>query len=340
MTAAAEERKPIGRRAAIATFAGAVLAWPLAARAQQPKAMRRIGVLMAYPADDAESQSWVAAFREELQKLGWTEGRNVQFDYRWATAEVERQRQPAIELVALQPDLILSSSTPTTATLLTLTRTIPIVFANIVDPIGQGFIASIRQPGGNVTGFINLEPTMSGKFVELLKEIAPRDARVTIFFNPATAPYSEIYLGPFRAAAKSLGVEGLAAPVASLAELDAVFAAQALAPNGGLIAMPDGFANAHRAEVTALASRYGLPAIYPSRAFAEAGGLMSYGNDIRDNYRHAATYADRILRGEAPANLPAQYPTKFEMVINLKTAKALGLEVPAFLQQNADEVIE
>ena len=246
----------------------------------------------------------------------------------------------AKELVALQPDLILSHSTPTTAALLQQTRTIPIIFAIVADPVGSGFVASFPRPGGNVTGFTNIEPTMAGKWLELLKEIAPRVARVAFLFNPATAPYAEYYLNPFKAAAASFAVEAIAAPVRDTSELESVIAAQARAPNGGLIVMPDTFMTTHRAEITSLAARYRLPAVYPFRVFTELGGLLSYGNDLIDNFRRAATYADRILKGAKPSELPVQAPVKFELVINLKTAKALGLDVPLHLQQRADEVIE
>ena len=246
----------------------------------------------------------------------------------------------AKELVALQPDLILSHNTPTTAALLQQTRTIPIIFAIVSDPVGSGFVASFPRPGGNVTGFTNIEPTMAGKWLELLKEIAPRVDRVAFLFNPATAPYAEYYLGPFKAAAASLAVEAIAAPVHDTSELESVIAAQAREPNGGLVVMPDSFLVAHRAEITSLAARYRLPAVYPFRFFVELGGLLSYGNDLLDNFRRAATYADRILKGAKPSELPVQAPVKFELVINLKTAKALGLNIPMALQQRADELIE
>ena len=329
------------RRREFITLLGGAAAWPLAARAQQPERMRRIGVLMGYAESDREGQAFVAAFREELQKLGWTEGRNIRIDTRWATPDDAESRQRfAKELVALQPDLILSHSTPTTAALLQQTRTIPIVFAIVSDPVGSGFVASFPRPGGNVTGFTNMEPTMAGKWLELLKEIAPRVARVAFLFNPATAPYAEYYLNPFKAAAASFAVEAIAAPVHDTSELETVVAAQAREPNGGLIVMPDTFTTAHRAEITSLAARYRLPAVYPFRFFAELGGLLSYGNDLVDNFRRAATYADRILKGAKPSELPVQAPVKFELVINLKTAKALGLTVPPASLARADEVIE
>jgi putative ABC transport system substrate-binding protein len=328
------------RREFITLLGGATVAWPRAARAQQADRMRRIAVLMAYAESDPEARAWVAAFREELLKLGWAEGRNIRIDTRWATADVESIQRFAKELVALQPELVLSSSTPTTAALLQQTRTIPIIFANVVDPVGSGFAASLPRPGGNVTGFIDNEASMVGKWLELLKEIAPRVNRVVFLFNPATATYAEYYLNPFKAAAVSFAVEAIAAPVRDPFELESVVAAQARAPNSGLIVMPDAFMAAHRAEVTSLAAHHRLPVISPYRFYAELGGLLSYGNDILDNFRRAAIYVDSILKGAKPSELPVQAPVKFELVINLKTAKALGLDVPFLLQQRADEVIE
>jgi ABC-type uncharacterized transport system substrate-binding protein len=327
------------RRREFVSLLGGAAAWPLAARAQQ--AVRRIGVLMAFAGSDPEGQAFVAAFREGLQQLGWAEGRNIRIDTRWATpGDAESMQRFAKELVALQPELVLSSSTPTTAALLQQTRTIPIIFVNLSDPVGQGFVASFPRPGGNVTGFINMEPAMAGKWLELLKEIAPRVNRVAILFNPATAPYAKYYLNPFKAAAAPFAVEAIVAPVHDRSELESAVSAQAREPNGGLIVMPDAFLNVHRAEITSLAARYRLPAVYSRRFFTELGGLLSYGNDMIDNYRPAATYADRILKGAKPADLPVQAPTKYELVVNLKTAKALGLEIPPTLLARADEVIE
>jgi putative ABC transport system substrate-binding protein len=283
----------------------------------------------------------IAAFREELQTLGWAENRNMRIDYRWAAPDDAKSIQRfAKELVMLQPDLILSNNTPTTAAMLQQTRTIPIIFAIVADPVGSGFVAGFPRPGGNATGFTNFEPTMVAKWLELLKEIVPRVARIAIVFNPKTAPYAEYFLTPFKAAAASFRAEAIVAPIHDMTELDTVIAAQARQPNGGLIVMPDGFMNAHRMEITSLAARYRLPAAYPFRFFAEVGGLLSYGIDQLDQFRHAASYADRILRGAKPSDLPVQLPVKFDLVINLKTAKALGLEVPAQLLGLADEVIE
>ena len=327
------------RREFISLVAGSA-AWPLAARAQQPIGMRRIGVLTAYSESDPEAQARVGAFLEGLQKLGWTEGRNIRIDARWATSDAALMQRFAQELVALQPELILSSSRPTTAALLHQTRTIPIIFAIVADPVGSGFIASFPRPGGNATGFTDVQPTIAGKWLELLKEIAPHVARVAFLFNPVTAPHFEYYLNVLKAAAASFAVEAVAAPVRDRSELGSVIAAQARAPNGGLIVMVDAFIVTHRAEITLLAARYRLPAVYSARVFTELGGLLSYGSDLVDNFRLAATYADRILMGAKPSELPVQAPAKFELVINLKTAKALALPVPARLLTRADKVIE
>ena len=330
------------RREFIALLAGLAAFWSRAVHAQQPDRVRRIGVLMGYAESDADAQAKLAAFREGLQKLGWAEGRNIRMDTRWPIpADTESMQRLAKELVALQPDLIVSHITPTTAALLQQTRTIPIIFAAVSDPVGSGFVASFRQPGGNVTGFTSIEPTLPGKWLELLKEIAPHIARVAVLFNPVSAPYvGDFFLSSLKAAALSSRVEVIAAPVRDTSELESVVAAQAREPNSGLIGMPDSFMDVHRAGVTSLAAHYRLPAVYPFRQFAEVGGLLSYGNDQQDNFRRAAVYADRILRGAKPSELPVEAPVKFELVINVKTAKALGLDVPAQLQQRADEVIE
>jgi putative ABC transport system substrate-binding protein len=331
------------RRAFIAVLGGGLIAIPLAARAQQQtERVRRIAVLMSYLKSDPEAQAWYAALREGLQKLGWTEGRNIQIDTRWAAPDdAESMRGFARELVALQPDLIVSGTTTTTAALVQYTRTIPIVFVLVSDPVGSGFVASFSRPGGNVTGFNVSEQTMAGKWLELLKDIAPHVARVAMLFNPiSAAAFAEYWLTPFKAAAPTFGVEAVAAPVRDGSDLEPVIAALAREPNAGLVAMPDSFTDTHRAEITSLAARYHLPAVYPFRLFAEAGGLLSYGLDRSDNFRRAASYVDRILKGEKPSELPIQAPVKFDLVINLKAAKALGLEVPAQLLGRADEVIE
>jgi putative tryptophan/tyrosine transport system substrate-binding protein len=331
----------IRRRKFLATLLGSAAAWPRAARAQQANPMRRIGVLMPLTADDPVGQARMAAVKEGLEKLGWIEGRNIRIDTRWmSTGDVESMQRFAKELVALQPDLIVTQSTPITATMLQETRTIPIVFALVADPIGSGFVASFPRPGGNVTGFVTMEPAMAGKWLELLKEIAPRVARVAFLFNPATATYFEYWLNPFKATAASFAVEAITAPVRDKSELEEVIGAQAREPNGGLIVMPDTFTDAHRVHITSLAARYRLPAVYPYRQFTAVGGLLSYGDDLIDNFRRAPTYIDRILKGAKASELPVQAPVKFELIINLKTAKALGLDVPPLLQQRADEVIE
>jgi putative tryptophan/tyrosine transport system substrate-binding protein len=329
------------RRQFITLLGSAAVAWPVAARAQEPDRMRRIGVLMGYAESDREGQLWLAAFRERLQKLGWAESRTIHIDYRWAAPDDAESRQRfAKELVALQPDLILSNNTPTTEALLEQTRTIPIIFAFVTDPVGSGFVAGLPRPGGNVSGFTTFEPSMGGKWLELLKEIAPRVARVAVLFNPATATYTESYLNLVKASAASLAVESIVAPVRDASELESVIAAQARGPNSGLLMMPDSFVTAHGAEVVSLAARYRLPVVSPLRFFAELGGLLSYGVDVADNFRRAADYVDRCLRGAKPSELPVQAPVKFELVINLKTAKALGLIVPQTLQVAADKLIE
>ena len=329
------------RRDFITLLGGAALATPTIARAQQPGGMPRIGVLMGYAESDREGQAFVGAFRDEFRRLGWAEGRNIRIDYRWAfPGNTEARQRLADELIALQPDLILTQNTPNVEDLLKKTRTIPIVFATLSDPVGSGFVASYARPGGNVTGFTVMEPELAGKWLELLKEIAPRTKRVALLFNPTTAPYYEYYLKPFKGAVASFGVEGIAAPVRDHSELETVIAAQAREPNGGLIAIPDSFLNVNRAEITSLMARHHVPAVYPFRFFAELGGLVSYGNDFLDNFRRAASYVDRILKGAKPSELPVQAPVKFDLVINLKTAKALALDVPLLLQQRANEIIE
>jgi putative ABC transport system substrate-binding protein len=327
------------RREFISLIGGATATWPLLARAQPTDRMRRIGVLMGYPDTDPEGQAGVAAFREGLQQLGW--GDKVRIDTRWASpGNTQALHRFAKELVTLQPDLILSHSTPTTAALLQETRSIPIVFVFVSDPLGSGFVASFPHPGGNATGFIVMEPGIAGKWLELLKQVAPGVTRVAILFNPTTAPYANYYLEPFKVAARSLAVEETVARVGSSSELETVIAAQAREPNGGFVVMPDSFTDAHRVEIISLAARYALPAVYPFHYWAEDGGLLSYGVDQVDNFRRAAMYADRILKGEKPADLPVQTPSKFQLVVNLKTAKALGLTISRDFLLVADQVVE
>jgi putative tryptophan/tyrosine transport system substrate-binding protein len=329
------------RRREFISLLGGAAAWPLAVRAQPGERVRRIGVLMAHDENDAEFKSYVASFRGGLEKLGWSEGRNVRIDFRWgALDDAEARQRSAHELITLEPDLILTQNTPPTASMLQQTRTIPVVFVIVADPVGSGFVESLARPGGNATGFTVLEPTVSGKWVELLKEIAPRVNRVAVLFNPATTPYANFYLNPLKAAATSFRLEAIDAPVHSVSDLELVIADQGRTPNGGLVVIPDGFLNVYRAEIVSLAARYHVPAVYPWRFFPDIGGLLSYGTDQRDVFRLAATYVDRILRGAKPSELPVQAPVKYELVINLKTAKALGIEVPLFFQQRADAVIE
>jgi putative tryptophan/tyrosine transport system substrate-binding protein len=326
------------RRQFVALLGGAAAAWPGAARAQQPDRMRRIGVLMGWPESDPEARLERAAFVQELQKLGWLDGRNLRIDTRWANpADPESMHRYAKELVALQPDVIPSQSTPATAAKLAPSPS----FSGLL-PIrsAAAFVTSFPRPGGNAIGFAVAEPTQAGKWLELLKEIAPQVTRVAALFNPAMATFLEFWLKPFKAAAPSFGVEVIEAPVHDTSELESVMAAQARVANSGLFVILDAFTITYRSEVTSLAARYRLPAVYKQRFFAELGGLPSYGEDWTDNFRRAATYADRILKGEKPSDLPVQAPVKFQLVINLKTARALGLEVAATLLARADEVIE
>ena len=329
------------RRQFITLLGGAAAAWPLVARAQQANGMRSIGMLMAYAETDQEGQTLVATFRKALATLGWAEGRNMRIEPRWARADDAASRQQfAKELVALRPDLILSHGTPGTAAVLQETRILPVIFLNVADPIGSGFVRSFPAPGGNATGFITMEGSMAGKWVELLKDIAPRVTRCALLYNPSTAPYARYFLDPFAVASASFAMQPIIAAVRDVGELEATIAAQAREPNGGLVVMPDTFTTVHRAKITALAAQHHLPAVYPLPFFAANGGLLSYGPKTVDSYRRAAIYADRILKGEKPDQLPIQGPTTFQLVINLKTAKALGLTIPDKLVALADEVIE
>ncbi len=326
------------RREFMTLLGGAAIGWPLSARAQGER-MRHIGVLMGIAESDPARQSFVSAFTGALQELGWSNGRNIQIEYRWGAGDAERIRKFARELVEMRLDLIVGHTTPVVAALKAQTRTIPIVFTQVSDPVGSGFIDGFAKPGGNVTGFTNLESSMSSKLVELLKEVAPGITRVAVMFNPDTAPdRGSYFLRPVEAAAPSLHVEVVAAPVHNDAEIEA--AITTLVPATGLIVMPDVFILAHREQILALANRDRLPAAYAYRLFAASGGMLSYGTDLADLFRRAAPYVDRILTGTKPAELPVQQPTKFELVINLRTAKALGLNVPLSLQAGADEVIE
>jgi putative ABC transport system substrate-binding protein len=329
------------RREFIALVAGAAAAWPLAARAQQGDRVRRIGVLTGGPRpDDQDAQANIAAFLEVLQQLGWTDGRNVRIDTRWATTNADGLRRHAAELAALAPDvLVAATGTPTAAPLLQATRTVPIVFVIVIDPVGAGFVASLARPGGNATGFTAYEYSMSGKWLELLKEIAPRVTRAAVLRDPAVASGIGQF-GAVQSVAPSFGVELRPIDVRDAGEMERALAAFAGSPNGGLILTGSALAIVHRNLIIRLAARYKLPAVYFYRTFVLAGGLMSYGPDPHDQFRRAASYVDRILKGEKPADLPVQAPTKYELIINLKTAKALGLEIPSSVLARADEVIE
>jgi putative ABC transport system substrate-binding protein len=328
------------RREFITLLGGATVVWPLAARAQQGDRMRRIGVLMASAADDLESQARVAAFLQGLQQLGWTDGRNVRIDTRWATTNADDLRRHAAELVALAPDVILAATgTSTVAPLLQTTRTVPIVFVVVIDPVGAGFVASLARPGGNATGFTLFEYGMSGKWLELLKEIAPRVTRAAVLRDPTIASGIGQF-GAVQAVAPSLGVELSPVDVRDAPEIERAVTAFARSGNGGLIVTASPLANAHRDLIITLAARHKLPAVYGGRQYVTGGGLLSYGPDYIDQYRQAAGYVDRILKGEKPADLPVQAPTKYETVINLKTAKALGIVIPQTLLGRADAVIE
>ena len=325
------------RREFISLLAAATM-WPLAAPAQQPRQMRRIGVLTSSDEADPDAQSLVTAFREELGKLGWTEGRNVKIDVRWTKADVELMKRSTQELLALQPDLILTSSTLATGVMLQNTRIIPIVFLLVADPVGSGYVASLPQPGGNATGFTPIVGSLGGIWVELLKEIAPRVGRVNLMYNPTAATFIGAFQSSFKAAAASLGMETHAAPVGDMHEIELLISTSEA--TSGLVMIPDAFTVTHQAEITALAVRHRVPVVSWSRSFAELGGLISYGPVLIDEYRRAASYVDRILKGEKPGELPVQTPVKFELIINMKAAKALDLTVPEELRALADELIE
>jgi len=329
------------RRDLIKGIAGSAAVWPLAARAQQPDRMRVIGVLMGYAESDRTAQSWLAAFRGALPKLGWTEGSNLRIELRWTAGDADRMRTLAKELVDLRPNAILGVTTPVVGALAHETKTISIVFTSVSDPIGSGFAANFAHPGGNMTGFqTNGDPQLGGKWVELLKEIAPRTVRVALLFNPATTVPIQYFMPSIQTAASSFAVQVSAAPVHDKDEIEGVIAAQARDPGGGLTVMPDVFNDVNRELIIALAARYGVPTVYYNRFFSELGGLLSYGDVRSEQFRLAAGYIDRILKGEKPADLPVQAPTKFELIINLKTAKALGLTVSRDFLLIVDEVIE
>jgi len=326
------------RRKFIALIGGAA-AWPLAARAQQGEPMRRIGALMSTAADDPEGQARIAAFQQGLQQFGWTIGRNVRIDSRWPVGDSGRTRRYAAELVALAPDVILATGSAAAAPLLQATRTVPVVFVIVPDPVGAGFVNSLARPGGNATGFIQFEYGISGKWLELLKQIAPGVTRAAILRDPAISAGIGQF-GAIQAVAPSLGVEASPINVRAADEIERAVADFARAPNGGLIITGSALAIFHRHLIIALAAKHRLPAVYFQRTLVADGGLISYGADVLDQYRRAASYVARILKGEKPADLPVQTPTKYELVINLKTAKALSLEIPSSVLARTDEVIE
>jgi len=331
------------RRRDFINFLGSTaVTWPLPARAQQTGRVRRIGVLMGLVEGDPQEREYLSAFQEALRALGWRDGQNLQIENR-AAADVEGLRSRAMELTSLGPELIVTYTTPATNAVRQATRGVPILFVAVSDPIGTGFVESFARPGGNITGFTNFEATMGGKWLELIRDIAPSVKRVAMLFNPATANAGAsggVYLQSMKAAADILGVELSVSPVNAPAEIDGVFAAMAEHPGGGLIVMPNVFTAKNQERIVAQAARFRIPTVYPLEHFVTAGGLLSYGIDYRDQFRLAASYADRILRGGKPADLPVQQPTKFVLAINRKTAKALGLDIPATLLARVDEVIE
>jgi putative ABC transport system substrate-binding protein len=326
------------RRAFIAVLGGAA-AWPVVTRGQQVERMRRIGVLMNFAAHDPEGPARLAAFLQGLQQLGWSEGRNVRVEIRWEANNPERSRTYAAELMALVPDVVLAAATPATAALLQASRTVPIVFAVVGDPVGSGFVGSLARPGGNATGFMNFEYGLSAKWLELLKQVAPRTLRAGILRDP-TVSSAIGQLGALQSIAPSLAMEVVPIDVREVGEIERVVTSSVLAPGSGMIVLPGGLMAARRELVIALAARHRLPTIYPYRYYVAGGGLMGYGPDPVEQFRRAAAYVDRILKGEKPADLPVQAPTRYELVINLKTAKALGLTLPETLLARADEVIE
>jgi len=331
------------RRDFITLFGGATAGhvwWPLPARAQQASGARLVGVLMDYAASDQTAQSLVTAFRDTLAKLGWQEGSNLRIEVRWSAGSADKVRTFAKELIDLRPDAILGRGTPETLALSRETKTIPIVFAAVSDPIGSGFAASLTHPGRNMTGFTNVESTVGSKWVELLEEIAPRTTHVALLFNPATAAPFQFYLPSIQAAAQSLDVKVSTAPIHAKDEIEGTIAALARDPGGGVVVMPDTFNLTNRDLIIPQATRYGIPVVSNNPIYGGSGALITYGVDFIELLRQAAGYIDRILKGAVPADLPVQNPTKFELVINLKTAKALGLDVPAQLLVRADEVME
>jgi putative ABC transport system substrate-binding protein len=330
------------KRREFITLVGSAATWPLAARAQQPSGMRRIGVLVGNAESDAQTQAGLAKFSKALQDLGWIVGRNIAIDYRWAAADLERMTTFAKELVALKPDLIVASTTPVVEALRRETNTIPIVFAIVADPVGSGFVDSLPRPGGNITGFINVESSLSGKWVELLKEIVPHLSRASLLFNPETAPFFNYFLQPFQSAARASAIEPTTALVHTTDDIERAFATLGGLQDTGVVVLVDVFTAKRNIldVIISAAARNRVPTIYPYRYMVAAGGLVSYGVDNTDLFRRAGDYVDRILKGAKPADLPVQLPTVFELAVNLKTAKSLGITIPGTVIARADEVIE
>jgi ABC-type uncharacterized transport system substrate-binding protein len=328
------------RRDFIKVIGSTAAAWPIAALAQAAERMRRIGVLMQYAENDLQGQLRAKALVQGLQKLGWQVGRNLRIDYRWAGGDRARFRLHAAELVKLRDELVVAVSTPAVKALQRVSLTAPIVFTQVSDPLGQGIVKSLAQPGGVVTGFTNYDRAMGGKWLELLKEVAPTVTRAAVVYNPQTAPYTALYMRSIEAAAPSIAVKVITLQVRDNTEINTALTAFAREPGGGLIVMTDAFTSVHRKQIIALAARLALPAMYPYRYYIVDGGLMSYGIDQIDQIRGAATYVDRILKGERPGDLPVQAPTRFRLVVNLKTAKALGLKISESFLLRADEVID
>ena len=328
------------RRNFILSFIGGAAAWPLAARGQQTARMRRIGVLMQYAEGDPEGQIRAKVLTQELEKLGWKSSFNLRIDYRWAAGDRDRFRSHAADIVKLKDELVVAVSTPAVKALQRESKTIPIIFTQVSDPIGQDIVKSLAKPGGAVTGFTNYDRSIGGKWLELLKQVSPSMTRAAVVFNPQTAPYTQLYLGSIESASLSHTVSVTAAQVHDAAEIERTLTEFARVPGGGLIVMTDVFTSVHRKQIIDLAARLALPAVYPYRYYVADGGLMSYGIDQIDQIRGAALYVDRILKGERPGDLPVQAPTKFQLVINIKAAKALGLKISASFLLRADEVVE
>jgi putative ABC transport system substrate-binding protein len=330
------------KRREFITLVGSAATWPLAARAQQPSGMRRIGVLLGNAESDPQAQAGLTKFAKALQDLGWNVGRNIAIDYRWAAADLGRMTTFAKDLVALRPDLIVGSTTPVIEALQRETKTIPIVFAIVSDPVGSGFVNSLSRPGGNITGFINVESSLSGKWVELLKEVVPHLSRAALLFNPETAPFFNYFLQPFESAARASAMDPTTAPVRTPGDIERAFAELGERQDTGVVVLVDVF-TAKRSildVIISAAARNRVPTIYPYRYMVAAGGLVSYGVDNTDLFRRAADYVDRILKGANPADLPVQLPTVFELAVNLKTAKSLGITIPGTVIARADEVVE